>query len=821
MGQKWKIARRLDALRQPDERRPVARGWGGLRSPWLAIAILVTAALAAYSNSLHGEFILDDKTDIVGSNSISRLWPPWKVFVVRSEGHTALHSRPVVNLSLAINYAIAGYEPFGYHLTNLAIHVLAGLTLLGIVRRTLLLPRLEKRFTAASTPLALAVAMIWTLHPLQTESVTYVVQRYESMMGLFYLAALYAAIRCGTSARPRGWAVATVAAALLAMTSKEVAVSIPICILLYDRAFLAGSFREAWRRRRGLYLGLAGVWAGLAVLFLLSGACGTWAGYGLPFSWLEYAASQFGVILHYLRLSFWPSPLILDYKWPVARTAGQILPGLVVVGGLAVATIYGLVRRPMWGFLGAWFFLILAPTSSIMPLADLAFEHRMYLPLVAVVAGVVLGGFVAADWLARRGTVPLASKGTVPFSPTIAARRCPRKLGQSPLRTWQVTGGLLVILASLACGVLTFQRNTVYRTALSIWKDAVEKTPENERVHLNLGNALVAEKRLDEAIPEYRKAVAISPGYAAAHNNLGFALRGQGEVAEAIAEYRKALEIKPGFASATTIWPRLLPRMDSLTRPWSIAGRPSNSIPTRRMRNNLGVVLASRGERDEAIAQFRKALEISPDQAEGHANLASALLEKGEAAEAIVHFRKAVEVRPCAEWCYKFGNALALGGRIEEATVEYRKALEMKPEHIDARYNLGLALQRQSKAPEALAQWREAIRLQPDHVPSLNQLAWLSATGGEASVRNGAQAVEYAERAARLSGRDPNILDTLAAAYAEAGRFSEAVETAGQALSLAASQGNTTLAGAVRARMQLYETGFAYRDVQPPASAAK
>ena len=258
--------------RPPDDRdcsdaRPAD---GSLRrcfgSPWLAVALIVGAAVAAYSDSLCCQFVFDDEADILSSTSINHLWPIWDVFVVPSDGRSALHGRPVVNLSLAINYAMGGWEPFPYHLTNLVVHVLAGLSLFGIVRRTLLLPKLRERFAGAATPLALAVALVWTLHPLQTGAVTYVVQRYESMMGLFYLAALYAAIRCGTSARPRGWAVATAAASLLAMGCKEVAVSAPLVILLYDRAFLAGSFREAYRQRPLMYWGLAASWAAFALL---------------------------------------------------------------------------------------------------------------------------------------------------------------------------------------------------------------------------------------------------------------------------------------------------------------------------------------------------------------------------------------------------------------------------------------------------------------------------------------------------------------------------------------------------------------------------
>ena len=244
---------------------------------------------------------------------------------------------------------------FAYHATNLGLHILAALTLFGIVRRTLLLPRMQPRFAAAAAPLALAVALLWSLHPLQTNAVTYSVQRYESMMGLFYLLAVYGIVRTAGSGHPRLWAGATVLSALLSMGCKEVGASIPLIVLLYDRTFLAGSFREALRRRRGMYLGLLGVWVAFALLQAAT-LRRNWAGGALPFAWWEYARSQPGVVLHYLRLAFWPHPLVLDYAWPLAAELGRGVSAALVVGGLAAATAWAIVFRPAWGFLGAWFF---------------------------------------------------------------------------------------------------------------------------------------------------------------------------------------------------------------------------------------------------------------------------------------------------------------------------------------------------------------------------------------------------------------------------------------------------------------------------------
>ena len=684
----------------PGKRIPAGGGHSAqAASRWsirLAAVLIVAAATAAYSNSLRCPLVFDDISDIANNISIRHLWPIWDVFVVQGADRAALHGRPVANLSLAFNYATGGGEPLHYHLTNLLVHVLAGLTLFGIVRRTLLLPSLGERFAAAATPLALAVALIWTVHPLNTAAVTYVVQRYESMMGLFYLLALYAALRCGTSAHPRRWAAAAVTATLLALGCKEVAVSIPVSILLYDRAFLAGSFREALRRRWGMYTGLAAAWAAFAVLFVCSYDRGGWAGYGLRVSWMEYARSQFGVILHYLRLSFWPCPLVLDYGWPVAQTVGEILPQAVAIGSLAAATAYALIRWPKWGFAGAWFFLVLAPTSSILPIRDLAFEHRMYLPLAAVVAGVVLGGYLAGQWVADR-----------------------QRISRPAL---QIVSVSLLILAGVVLGILTFERNMDYQSELSIWEDTVAKAPSNGQGYNALGNALAKDGRIDEAIAHYEKALQVKPAYAEAHNNLGVALGKSGRFDEVIAHCNKALEINPNLADA---------------------------------HNNLGIALAGCGRFDEAVAHFDKALKIKPDDA-------------------------------------------------------------------TARNNLSRARSQREEIVKALAGRRELVRSHPNDVALLNETAWTLATNPNASIRNGAEAVDLAQRAAQLSdGREPAILGTLAAAYAEAGRFSEAVQTAHKAVELAARQDNQPLAESINAKISLYEAGTPFREMpQPPAAGS-
>jgi hypothetical protein len=285
---------------------------------------------------------------------------------------------------------------WGYHLSNLTIHILAALVLFGVVRQTLVSERLREQFGRAATGLSLTVALIWTVHPLQTESVTYIIQRTESLMGLFLLLTLYCAIRSFDSPRPRRWQVAAVLACALGMGSKEVMIGAPILVLLYDWIFVGSSFREIWRRRWALYAGLAATWVLLALLVATGQA--RQAVISASFAQLgssAYAKTQCGVILYYLRLSLWPHPLVVDYNdWPIAKTAMDFVPWAVVLGAMLCATLVALWRRSWLGFPGAWFLIILAPSSSLIPIiSEPAAERRMYLPLAAVVVLITVIGY--------------------------------------------------------------------------------------------------------------------------------------------------------------------------------------------------------------------------------------------------------------------------------------------------------------------------------------------------------------------------------------------------------------------------------------------
>ncbi len=536
--------------------------------------LILVAGLLAYGNSLRGPFVFDDRLHLLDQTRLHHLWPMGKV--------VAETTRPTVDLTLAINYALGKFNPFGYHLSNLVIHLLSGLFLFGVVRRTFQTPRLKQRYEKVADGLAGAVALLWVVHPLNTQAVTYLIQRSESLMGLFYLLTLYCLIRAAQEPRRLFWKTGAIVSCALGMGSKAIMVTAPGMLFLYDALFLAGSWREVLRRRGGLYVGLGITWGVLLWSWvLLSKGEDISVGGAIPgVTAFSYTLTQPRVILHYLKLSIWPNPLVFDYEWPVVRDVQNfLLPGLGV-GTLLGLTFWALMRGTAAGFLGVWFFGVLAPSSSVIPIADCAFEYRMYLPLIAVVVGLVVGGYEALKKVFGSGRV-----------------------------TQCVAAGAVILWAGILSG-MTFRRNLDYRSEVVLWEDTIQKRPENFRAHHNLARALEREGEWEQAISYYRQAIRLKTDYAQTYNSLGVALAHQGRVTEAIEEYRKALGLEP------------------------------NSADTH---NNLGSAFGQLGQLEDAKKEFEEALKIKPGYAKAHFNLAMALEMLGRKTEAVLEYQKAKE----------------------------------------------------------------------------------------------------------------------------------------------------------------------------------
>src|SRR5438552_790210 len=483
-----------------------------MKRAWFCPLLILAATALAYSNSFSGPFIFDDLT-----------WIP-KIPENPHIRHPGT-GRPLVCLTLALNYALSGLEPWSYHVFNLAIHASAALVLFAIVRRTLEGPRLRERFAAHASGLAAAVALCWAVHPLQTESVTYVIQRMESLMGLFFLLTLYCVIRGHDSPRRSWWYTAAVLSCALGMGSKEGMVIAPIITLLYDRIFLAGSWLEVWNRRSGLYLALGATWLILIALVVVNRALGGYLpGFTVISPW-RYAQNQFGAIARYLRLAFWPDTLCLDYGWQASSVPKSwFLAGAMIVSPLLLATVWTLERAPTLGFLGAWFFLTLAPSSSVVPIQDMVAERRMYLPLAAVVTLAVIAVWNGLSVLSRH------------FRWTLVAQR-------------SACFGLTILIAG-ALAWRTAKRNQEYHKAMEHFRAAIRLRPDHPRAHYNLSVVLTNLGEFDDALGELQTVRRLLPDQPEIPYKLGVLLNSHGRYTEACANFAEAVRLKPDFEEA-------------------------------------------------------------------------------------------------------------------------------------------------------------------------------------------------------------------------------------------------------------------------------
>jgi len=538
----------------------------------------VIAAAVVYANALTGPFIFDDFDAIVENPHVRRLWPLSEA--ISAPPQSTVAGRPLVSLSLALNYAWGGLEVRGYHLTNIAIHLLCALLLYGIVARTLGGTASRDAPRRGPPGLAAACALIWLVHPLCTETVNYVVQRTESMMALF------AAIRAWDSNRVTAWSVAAVLACVAGMLSKESMVTAPVAVLLYDLAYRPGPPGAIVRRRWPLYAGLAAGWIVLAAI-MLGGPRSDTVGLSLGVGALAYAENQALLILGYLKTALWPNPLVIDYGYARPLAHGIATPYVWGVLLLACAVAMLFVRRPALGYPALWVFLVLAPTSSFVPIvSEVGAERRMYLPLAGLVTLIVIAG----ERLSRR--IGSHSRGALSG----------RTIGV-------VATGLLV----LTLGWTTRARNEDYKDAQTLWRTAIDARPDNPRAYNNLGQALHREGAPIDALRQYRRAVELDGEYSQAHFNVGLALADLGRSAEAEESYRRALELNPGLAVA---------------------------------QHNLGSELANSGRLDEALPHFEQAVYLSPEWARARHSLGRALRLTGDSHSAMEHLRRAAALDP-------------------------------------------------------------------------------------------------------------------------------------------------------------------------------
>ncbi|HTT55585.1 MAG TPA: tetratricopeptide repeat protein [Opitutaceae bacterium] len=633
--------------------------WWERRPGIVAAGVLTVAALGAYGTSFRVPFVFDDMPSIFHHADDRHLGLLGDVLSTARDRLT-VSGRPVLQATLAVNRALGGATVWGYHAVNLAIHVLAGLALFGLVRRTLRLrsgqalshqtgrdpDTVESGLRSDATLVALAAALLWTVHPLQAEAVTYVIQRAESLMGLFFLLTLYCFARALDAPRPRPWYVLTVAACLLGMGTKEVMALAPVMVLLYDRTFATGSLREAWRRRRGFYGCLAATWVPLALLVAATGGNRGGSFAFTPDLAITYWLTQCEAIPRYLALAAWPHPLVFEYGVLARPDLAEALPGALLVAGLVAAVLLEWWRHPAVGFLGAWFLGILAPTSLMPGRTEMIVEHRMYLPLAAVVT---LAVAVVGHWTGRRGLVAC-------------------------------------LALALAAVSLTAARNLDYRSRLTLWGDTVRKRPENSLARLNYGAALCDSGRFAEALAQFEIARRIGPDDAETEVDLAAALTGLDRPEDALVHFERAVQLMPDDA---------------------------------RVEYNLGSHLYRMGRGPEAIAHLERAVRLAPGQPSMLVNLAAALLQAGRGPEAVARCEEALRVAPDrADLHYNLAAALLATGRVDAAIGEFRAVIRLAPAEGAPHLALAEALARAGRDTEAAAERAAGRRLESAAAPN-------------------------------------------------------------------------------------------------------
>ncbi len=602
---------------------------------WYGVLIIVVAGWAVYANSLSGPFIFDDTDSIVENTHIRQLWPVGKV--LSAPAKSSVSGRPVISLTLAANYALGGLDVWGYHVFNVLAHVATALVLLGLLRGSMIRIGTSE---ARAFWFAMSAALIWVVHPLCTDALNQIIYRTEVLMSLFYLLTMYCALRGADSAgKSKTWYTGAVLACALGMGCKENMVSAPIAALLFDRVFMAGSLRNALRVRWPLYTGLAAAWLVLAAVRT------TRPGAGFDFAHLpllSYLATQCGVLLHYLRLSFWPHPLVLEYSgWPMAANFAEAWAATAFVATFAITVLMTWRSRPELSFLWIVGFFILAPTSLIPNAGEVVAEHRMYLPLVAVIVTALALAYSVLRRISDQFRLDPSSAAAIRF----------------------VT--ITVVVASL--GWTTVARNQVYDDPLSVWMDVVEKQPEGHRGYGGVASALREQGKGEEAITWYKKVLEIDPDDLEANINIGGLLQQNGRHAEAIAYFEKVLALDPQYAKA---------------------------------HSNIGLSFLAQGLSDAAITHFRKAIELRPDLARAHVSLGIALAQAGSMEEAKSHFLEALKTKPdFAEIAHNLVGKIYLAqGQFPEAIDHFEKALRIRPNLADAQAGLEQAKLRMAQA---------------------------------------------------------------------------------------------------------------------------
>ncbi len=726
---------------------------GFLQKPAVHLLIVILIGFFSYSNTFHSPFQWDDSSSYLKENPIIKdlhyFTEPSRARMFRQ--YDSLKSRYIGYLTFALNYRVHGFEVTGYHAVNLFIHIINALLVYFLVLLTFRTPFFnppvpplqkggEEGFTVShisrfiihqSRFIALFSSLLFVSHPVQTEAVTYIFQRLASLVTLFYLLSivLYLKGRLITE-EARGYrreAIGTeqkgksrelddkspttpfreggrggiaspavrsaifyffsLVSAILAMKTKENAFTLPFVVTLYEFLFFFGPIKKRILRLVPLLLTLFII---PLTLIGIDKPAGEMIGQiqnpaSLGYREItkgDYLFTQFRVVLTYIRLLFLPVKQNIDYDYsvyhsffPLAVIASFLF--LLVIFGMGAYLIYRsriprlqiereeqpvpLTYFRLIGFGIVWFFITISVESSIIPIPMLIDEYRVYLPSVGAFMAIATGMFTLDRRL--RNKMPQVSSIAMP----------------------------VFFLIILVLSGTTFARNIVWKQEITLWEDAVKKSPNKSRPHNNLGTFYKNLGRLNESLKEYQTALLLNPDYADARNNLGVAFFKKGWTDKAIEQFLIASKLNPDYADA---------------------------------HYNLGLAFLNKGWIDKAIEQYQVALKLNPDHTDAHNNLGVAFLNKGWMDKAIEQYLIALKLDPYhADAHNNLGAAFYNKGLVDKAIEQYQIALKLNPDRADAHNNLGAAFYVKGRIDGAIEQYQIALKLNPDYADARKNLA--------------------------------------------------------------------------------------------------
>jgi tetratricopeptide (TPR) repeat protein len=659
---------------------------------YLHLLIIALFGFLVYSNTFHAHFELDDDVYIIQNAAIkdfSYFLEPSKVMDLTDIGinfRYAFITRIVGYFTFALNYYLHGLDVTGYHVFNLIIHIINGLLVYVLVRLIFQTPFFEDVMPehdsfSLLTPgvFALCSALIFVSHPVQTEAVTYISQRFASLSTLFYLLSIVTYMRTrlsGTVSVKYSLYAISLISAVMAMLVKEISFTLPVMIALFEIFFFRGT-----SRKRALLL------FPFALTMLVIPAAILTAQGSLSIGNLnetmkamasepalsrpEYLFTQFRVIVTYLRLLFLPVNQNLDYDYPFYHTfftpkvfLSFLLLLLIFLSG--VYCLYRSIRKETEKrhylrliSLGIfWFFITISVESSIIPIQDVIFEHRLYLPSV----GFIIAIMASVAMMVRRAGSRTAARGAVAG----------------------------IVCAACVLGGAAYARNSVWKTNISLWQDVVKKSPSKARPHYNLGVAYTAQGRTEDAVKEFRAAIQAKPDYFEAHYNLAKAYTREGRIADAIKEFLAVIQINPDHVDA---------------------------------HYNLGIAYSKEGDIENAIREYRIATAIDPAYFKARNNLANAYLSLGRTKDAIREYMRAIQIDSGhALVHYNLGLAYAEEDRPADAIREFLAAIQLAPGFYQAHYDLGVSYRMQGRTEEAVKEFQTTLDLYPNHTDAKKQL---------------------------------------------------------------------------------------------------